>query len=327
MEDLNILFLTRKGEGCVGAPQTFYEFEQAVGRIANCKWAGKDWSLHRPGEDMRGTVERVMPDADWVIVDRDDTWATPKNRWFKVGMFLSDLHGKHSMRIGSPEEFMRLINGAGFDAVFMKYLEIHGFREVNPLLFMKSLKGRIHFLPWSVDVSKHRWGEKTVDAAFMGSHQPRVYPLRDAMWNGMPHVCGRHSFIRVSTPTTGGTYERKVDKLMEKHYVGDKYVDALNHSKILLFGSSIYRYPVQKYFEGSASGCLLLCDEPSNAKELGFVDGETYIKVNLHNWGDKLKYCLENYDEVKHVAENGMRNTVEKHSHEKRAQEFLGMLR
>lgn len=326
MDEVKTLFLTRKGEGYVGAPQTFHEFEQAVGRIATCKWAGENWPLYKHGEPIRETVKRVMPDADWVMVDRDNTWEPPQSRRFKIGIFLSDLHGKYNMGVGSPEGFVNLINNAGFDAVFMKYMEVHGCRNVNPRLFQRALNCHTHFLPWSVDTVSHRWGDKNVDIAFMGSHQPRIYPLRSDMWNRLPSICGDHSMIRTLTPG-GGTYGRRVAELKHRSYVGDRYVDALNRSKTLLFDSSIYRYPVQKYFEGSASGCILLCDEPSTAKELGFVDGETYVKVCVGDWTEKFLYCLEQYDDVRHIGEAARRNAVEKHTHKRRAEEFLRMLR
>ena len=43
-------------------------FEQAIGRIADCEWAGHGHELHVPGEDLNDTIRRVMPDADWVKI-------------------------------------------------------------------------------------------------------------------------------------------------------------------------------------------------------------------------------------------------------------------
>ena len=266
-----------------------------------------------------------MPDADWVIVDRDNTWYTPRTRRYRVGVFLSDLHGKHNMGVGTPDGFLRLVNGARFDAVFLKYLEVHGCGYTDPQLFQKGLNCPHHFLPWSVDVEKHKPQEKDIDVAFMGSHQPRIYPLRSDMYARVLRAAEGYRVLRTFTPG-GGTYGRRVDKLRVRAYVGDRYSDALNRSKVLLFGSSIYRYPVQKYFEGAASGCVLLCDEPASAHRLGFIDGETYMRVNISNWVGVMRRCLENYDEFKRVGENARRLAAERHSHEVRAKEFLRML-
>lgn len=326
MDKTRILFLTHRGEGLVGAPQTFHEFEQAVGKLADCEWAGIGWPKHREGESMSETVRRIMPDTDWVFADRDDGWKTPTFRSYRVGAFLSDLHGKHNMGVGTPEGFLSLINRANFDAVFVKYMELHGFQRINPERFLEGLKCPAHFLPWSMDVSKHHWEEKNIDVVTSGSRHPSIYPLRYNMWNNIIPLCKGYKVVRASTPG-GGTYGRIVSKLKATHYVGERYLDLLNHTRILLFDSSIYRYPVQKYFEGSASGCLLLCDEPSTAEELGFVDNKTYVKVGLGDWRQKLLYCLQNYEGMKYIAEAAMKNMREKHSHEKRAQEFLETLK
>lgn len=326
MNPLKILFLTHKGEGLVGAPQTFHEFEQAVGKLADCEWAGAGWHNHREGETVDEAVKRVMPDADWVFADRDNGWKTPPFRNYRVGAFISDLHGKHNMGIGTPEGFLSLINKAKFDAVFVKYAELHGFPRINPKRFLEELECPFYFLPWSIDVAKHHLEEKNIDAVASGSRHASIYPLRHSMWNNVVPLCKGYKVVRAATPG-GGTYGRVVSKLKATHYVGERYTELLNHAKTLLFDSSIYRYPVQKYFEGAASECLLLCDEPSNAKELGFIDNETYVKVGLNDWRQKLLYCLENYDGVKYIAEAAAKNMVERHSHEVRAKEFLEALR
>jgi len=325
MEELNILFLSRNGEGCVGAPQTFHEFETAVGKIANCKWAGKGHPLHRVGESMGATVARVMPDADWVIADRDNTWSLPEKRDYKVGVFLSDLHGKYNMGIGTPTGFCELINSAGFDAVFMKYMEVHG-HAVDPHIFENNLNCKVYHVPWSVDCDKHRWVKKRVDATFIGSHQRNIYPLRDDMFNNMLYHCKGYTAVREQSPH-GKTYERRVNELKKTYYVGDKYVKLLNESKIMLFDSSKYRYPIQKFFEASASACLIISDEPSTAKKLGFINEKTYLDVNGFDWEDTFIYALENYESVKHIARNALKNAVIHHSHEARAVEWLEMLK
>ena len=84
---------------------------------------------------------------------------------------------------------------------------------------------------------------------------------------------------------------------------------------------------MQKYFESASSGCISLCDEPSRAKELGFVDGETFVKVDRDNWSDKLMNCLDNYDSYKRLIRASLKNVLMNHNHEKRATEFLEMLR
>ena len=45
-----------------------HHFEQAVSKIAECKWAGRGHKLHVNGENLNDTIRRVMPEADWAIL-------------------------------------------------------------------------------------------------------------------------------------------------------------------------------------------------------------------------------------------------------------------
>lgn len=308
----------------MGAPQTFHEFEQAVGKIANCKWCGEGWGDYVLNESTSASVKRIMPDADWVIVNKNhlERVAPSKERRYKVGVFLSDLHGKTSHDINSPVIFRDYLNTLNYDAFFLKYLELHGC-GINPHLFEETLKGGVYHLPWSVDCDKHAWCNKKIDVTFAGNVS-ETYPLRKEMWNNLYHVARGYKIVRALKPD-GKTFDRKLAEV-EHPYVGEDYCRLLNETKIMIFDCSKYRYPVQKYFEASASGCLMVCDEPSSAKKLGFIDGETYVDVNLYDWDSVLRYCLENYDSVKRIMRNGLKNTLMNHSHEKRAKEFVEML-
>ncbi|HUW44770.1 MAG TPA: glycosyltransferase [Dehalococcoidia bacterium] len=323
---MKILFLRRRCEGLVGAPGKYHEFEQAVGKLAECQWAGEGWPLHKPNEFMNETVKRVMPDADWVF-DRDDGFNPPSNRHYKVGAFLSDLHGKWSKNIQTPRGFVNLINTAGYDAVFLKYLHIYG-TSAPPDLFLKSLNPRVYFLPWSVDPDKFKPLEKTIDAAFLGRKGP-VYPLRNRLWRELPQFCGeRRLRLLMREPPKLESFKRKISdyKGDSRYIVGEDYEKTLGQTRMLLFGSSRYRYAIQKYTEGASTGCLVMADEPSDAAALGLVDGETYVTITATNWKHKLDYYLGHPSEAERIAGNGRRLILERHTHRHRAEEFLRSL-
>ena len=209
-----------------------------------------------------------------------------------------------------------------YDAFFMKYLEIHGC-GVNPHLFEEGLNGKVHHLPWSVNVKKHTWKHKTIDVAFMGAIS-KPYPLRKNIFENF-HSATKGYNVKCYISPAGSTYDRHVSKYKDA-YVGERYAELLNKTKIMIFGCSIYRYPVQKYFESTASGCLVLSNEPSTAKQLGFIDNETYVDINQFDWETVLGYCLENYDSLKRIVRGGLKNTLMNHTHEKRVNEWLEML-
>lgn len=323
MARLKILWLTSRGQGYVGAPSTFHGFEQTVARFTDSQFAGWGWELYRKGENLDNTVRRVMPDADWVIDDRDNFKFAPHNRHYRTGVFISDLHGKFSHGIHKPKGFVDLLNRYNYDAVFMKYRTVHG-TDADPEIFMKKLKARKFFIPWSVNPTLFYPRKKDVDACFTGAIGVK-YRLRQNIYDNLEHVAKGYKIICVTSPS-GNTYKRKIDQLKTDYYVGTRYTDLLGRSKITLFDCSRHLYPVQKYFEVPASGCLVMADEPSDAKLLGFVDGETYVRVGLDDWKEKLLYYLKSPEEMADIAQKGMRMIRKRHTHDIRARQFVKVL-
>ena len=323
---MRILFLRHKGLDYVGAPGTYHDFEQTVGKIAECKWAGKEWPLHRPNEPMDATVKRVMPDADWVI-DTDEGFKAPRDKDYQVGHFTSDLHGKSICGVHTPQGLLALMNRSNYDALFMKYKYVYG-ANCNPDIFLTDMKVQSRFLPWSIDPEKYRPnGERRVDVAFLGAYGS-VYPLRNDLWYGLNPFCRRHNLKLLLKQSPGGSsFKRYIPNLIDEgHVVGSRYREALRSTRILIFGGSRFRYPVQKYFEGMASGCLVMANTPGAAEDLHFKDGYNFVDINVNNWKDKLLYYAQHRDEAEQISEQG-RKTIEKyHTHDIRAQQFIQML-
>jgi len=172
-------------------------------------------------------------------------------------------------------------------------------------------------------------GEPEYDVLFSGSQHPRVYPLRHAMFKGLPHLCQRNDlrlFIRegIGVPV----WKAKIDKLEKQGYpVGSNYARLLGTSRTALFGNSQFRYPLQKNFEVRASGCLAVSDAPVGAEELGFEPDVDYVKVSPKSWKSELIYYLENWDEGMEVAEAGRQLFLERHTHRVRGKQFVDFLR
>ena len=323
---MKILFLRGNGGDFVGAPRTYHGFEQAVGKIAGCRWAGRGWPLHRPNESMDMTVKRVMPDADWVI-DKDNGFKVPKNRGYRVGYMASDLHGKASFKVGTPRGFVKLINSSPYDAVFLKYCEVHGV-NCAPDIFLTDLKAKTLFLPWSVDPKEYYPREKTIDVAFLGTHGRR-YPIRKSLWKGLPTFCGKHQLeLLMRSNPPGKTFKRYIPRLLDEGYfVGDRYRKALGGARIFVFGCSQFRYPLQKFFEVMASGALVMSNAPASADKLHFKDGLNFVNISKDNWREKLLYYTTHREEAEEIAMRGRETVLKYHTHDVRANEFLEMLK
>lgn len=297
-----------------------------MAKQCECKFAGEGWSDYVPNESIDETVKRLYGTnyPDWVI-DKDNNLheKKPKNRRYKIGHFMSDLHGKHHYDITSPVEYAKLVNEAEYDAVFMRYPLLYG-TSYQPKVIHDWITCDKHWVPWSVDDKYYHPKVKKTDVAFIGT-TGACYPLRNMIWENLYYVARGYKVLREQAPR-GKTYERSVDSLKEKHLVGERYRDALAEVRILLFGCSIYRYELQKFFEAPASGCLVMSNAPAMAKRLGFIDGETYVEVDEGNWEDKLIEVLEDEYLVKRIARKGMKNVLMNHNHDKRASQFLEVL-
>lgn len=324
---MKILFLTERSDNNVGV-FNYHGFEVAIGELAECKWAGLGWPLHRAEEPIDATVKRVMPDAEWVMCPRETLVDVTRSK-FNTGIMITDLHGKHNWGLKSPDTFAEALGGAGYDVIFSRYQEVHGL-GCDPQLFQWILGDRFKWLPWSMDEDYYfRFkGKPEYDVLFSGSQHPRVYPLRHAMFRGLPNLCQRNDlrlFLRegVGVPV----WKAKIDKLEKQGYpVGSNYARLLGTSRTALFGNSQFRYPLQKNFEVRASGCLAVSDAPVGAEELGFEADVDYVNVSPESWKRELMYYLENWDEGMEVAEAGRQLFLEKHTHRVRAREFVDFL-
>lgn len=338
---VRILFMTSNAFDRVFS--NFYYFQQEVGKYADCKWAGPGWPNHVKNESLSRTIKRLHKNdsPDWVI-DNYPRFDIPKDRCYKVGICLEDLHGAFSLRV-SPEGFVKILNKARYDAVFARYLYspykyvmlpiLHVVRKFDRNYYIKNLRADIFHLPWSINPSIFRpiEGEKKWDVTFIG-RVSRVYPLRRTIYKSLPSL-GRKKNWRIfclKTPPIGSFPKmsriRSDPNLKSKYYVGIDYATILARSKIFIFGSSVFKYPVSKFFEGMACGVLVMADKPQTAEKLHFKPGVKFVEINKDDWKEKLSYYLENDDEREEIAQRGYETVMKYHTNEVRAKEFISYL-
>ena len=320
---MNILFLRRCGADTIAAPRHYHAFEKEVARHVNAEWAGLGWPLYRKNESFMDTVKRVMPDVDWII-DRERDDRLPRRRAFMVGAYLSDLHARGAFGISNLRDYIDSVNNVGYDALFMRYIKIEG-TEADPEIFLDELEPAVYFLPWSVDVDDFKPTEKTVDVSFIGS-VGKHYPLRRRIWSLLPMVCAEHGANLLIHNRPRGSSSFSDGSEFPDAYFKSRYSEALAQTRIFIFGSSKFKYPLLKYFEGMASGCCVLADEPTCACELGFEDGVNYVKIDESNWTEKLSHCLDHPERAEEIGRNARKLVSTLHSHEARVADFLTIL-
>lgn len=303
-----------------------YHFEEELARQAEVVNAGKGYPLHKPNEPVAETVNRLGP-FDWV-------WGA-SCRGVKSAGRLIDLHQ------GPPRKVAR-INRLGFSLMFLTYLRVpwaapDKFQNVvdpyDPDYYLRRLRMPVAWLPWSVEPRTFRdWGLRKVwDVVATGAHGLPAYPLRHEIYRKLPIFARKYKFkalVRGGIPPQRTPLSKVMDdpKLSRRHSVYTDFSRLLNQAKIYMFGCSVFRYPVKKLWEVMASRCLVMCNEPDGAEELGLIDGVNYVKISRDDWREKLLYYLENGRKRRRITRGGVKLVHQRHTNRVRVKEMLKIL-
>jgi len=171
----------------------------------------------------------------------------------------------------------------------------------------------------NTDIFKDYHLPKDIDLLLMGSTRAEVYPLRVSMVKRFQNTPG---FVHHTHPGY-----RKVSEKEHGIYVGESYAKELNRAQICLTCDSVYKYPLMKYYEITASNSLLLAPASNELMDLGFIPGVNFISINETNFEEKASYYLTHENERRMIALNGMRLSHQKHSTAKRVHDFVNEIK
>lgn len=148
-----------------------------------------------------------------------------------------------------------------------------------------------------------------------------VYPLRKEIAQRLSKM----KDIRVALPQHA-LYELGAGIPMTKALVRERYAQFLSRSKVFVFGSSIYNYPLMKYFEGMACETLVLAPIPRDAAELRFKSGVNFMELDWRNLEQQILHFVADESERTRITRKA-RETVEKlHTDRIRAGELTQFL-
>jgi spore maturation protein CgeB len=314
---MKILILAKNYENNVVWQQTAF-FKEIV-KITNATLYGEGFEMNLNNTNLSAIIE----DYDIIVCNTEDAEKFKETKNIKIGI-ITDLHA--NPRVRGIDGVIQELNTSSFNFIF--------FRAI-PKYLKENLKKKYGFLPFSVDEDVFKYSEdKTNDIFFTGNKRKDVYPLRYKVLSELEMFCkiNRYSFIYSKRAPLSkkelnffDSYY-KDEELIKKYKLGIEYVKTLQQSKIAIFDSSIYKYPVQKYFECMATGCLILADVPLQASNIGLIDKETFVKIDSFNWKEKVKYYLDKNKEREKIIRNANKKFLMKHTHKIRVQEFLNQI-
>jgi glycosyltransferase involved in cell wall biosynthesis len=335
---MRILFTGLRTKNLVNM-NVIHFLEEEVSKHADCKWSGHGWPDHKSGENIDETVKRLYgkDPPDFIVCNRPNreeyqTYVDNKSKLPPVITTLADLHVE-------PKEWVRLVNNAS-NGVLMRYLycpyqkknlynRYTYYSKLNENYYLENIKQSILHFPWFTEPKIYRPSdEKENDVIFLGAYRQKVYPLRNKIVNQLPKLCEDNNWkyiVRGRPP--GESVERNISELLKQGYiVGEKYAETIAKSKVFIFGSSIFRYPLSKYFEIMGSGTLVMANKPQTSEKLHFVSGENYVEITEKDWKEKLEYYLEDDVERERIARNGYETAMKYHISEIRAKQLLEFL-
>lgn len=338
MGKLRILLTTANSSDFVGA-DTLYYFDQEIARQADCTFSGEGYPLHKEGEHPNDTVKRLYGNdpPDWMY-----GMSVPNKRGYRTAGRIIDLHREIDVKVNR-------INRWNFDHMFFYYRyspyacktrDFSDWKEYDPDYFWDGIKCDKTWLPWSYESSIFypTDEEPLYDVTLLGDYGMPVYPLRTKLFRALPTFCENRGWKLLLRGRIPGnfTLKRKTlrrksvilsdPELRKKHFAGPDYAEVLRRSKVFIFGTSIMKYTVKKWFECMGSRVCVLADRPLMADGVGLKDDYNYIRIDEQNWKDKLQWILENDSERKKVTRRGYELVSKRHTHRVRAGEILKVM-
>lgn len=202
---------------------------------------------------------------------------------------------------------LNYIKNANYGLVLMTYDKD---QLTHAARFYRELGIPTEFYPFSVDpeMFKPMNIPKKYDVSLVGNMSSSYYPLRNKVHEALSGkgLKYHHPDMRI--------------------YTRDNFARHINESKICITGSSSYKYLVQKYYEITSCGTLLMADNCMDAEYQHFVPDYNFVEINEGNVFEKVQYYLSHPEETQRIAQNGRDTILKYHTHDIRGRELISIL-
>lgn len=202
-------------------------------------------------------------------------------------------------------------------------------KYIKPFLKHAKVIPLYHSIPEEIFFNSFK--EREFDVFLSGAMSPQWYPLRNIFHDRLLQEKDlKYKYILGGGDEAETLVRNNNESLKDKQVAFDlqlmEYADNLRNSKVSLFCSSIFNWPLKKYIECMATGCLILAPIPIDAEYLEFKDGVNMVEVDENNFMDKIYYYLIHEDERKFITDNAYKLFKKRFTSKKSAEIFLNKL-
>ena len=278
-------------------------FQQELARQAEVTFWGPGW----PGFEQTGSIESVVLNArpDLIL-----TWHAKKlGPWFEgLGEVPRHYNRAHIIvdyddRAGRTRGHHGLWDWDQYDLLIARTKYEYDLARANR-------PERVVYLPYSVDpaVFTDPGLDRGWDVACIGADNPSAYPNRRAVM----------------------AYVKSLPHTLTGFISGQKYIQALQRSKIFVVALGDKRTIPQKWLEAAACGALLLTEKADDVEAQGWEHGVNCLFFSdVGDLARKITYTLDpdHADSLARIAAAGRRHVIEWHTNQDRAAQLLSWLR
>jgi len=294
-------------------------FQQAVAQKAQVTFCRRTleteaglwtWQHVRKGAPVKRLLDPTIVNQ-YDVLFTDSIWAFLTEEWHSIKipkyLMVVDQHGEsvQSYTFKAHGEF-------GFDAYFTRYRD--SLRKYLPFCHDRP----VFWLPLSINPSVFRdYEEATRDICLLTGQAGWAYPFRRDASKALANTPWFEQIRRPPEHTEGAWP------------VGEDYARELNKARIGLACTSTYHYPVKKLFEIMACKSLLLCDDRTEMRDLGFVDGQNYLAYKSVDHIESLASRFlhpDLHDRADAIAQAGYNLVHTRHTDDIRAAQLLDMI-
>lgn len=180
----------------------------------------------------------------------------------------------------------------------------------------------------SIELARQKTNNnKDKDIVITGESIPYIYPFRFNAFDKIKDLNITHGVSFVDTNTF---YFKKKQELQSTavdfnnqpsnstctsliikaqqlyHEIIDDYYSSLARSKVGIACSSIYGYPLGKYFEMMANGVIVIADSPIDNEDIGLIPGENFIESTPKDIISHTLDIITNHQKYRKIKENAL---------------------